>query len=339
MDFIDPIRLYFTNSQYNSILEDANRFQICNRNKPNINRFINILIRNYHSDFECTKLNPIKDYISVVDTVYDQTIQIKLKTMFYDISLESSGEKKHKTISFKPQKDISVLLDNIQSNFITPLNLSFPIYIRMLIDSFFQLPIYKREIYLFKENYSKIQNAIDKQKSISFKTNDNSIFEMKPYLIMEHKEKIYNYVIGKVKNNQNDCYEIATRKLMNITEVSVHFNSESDITFSDTDFKAFHKMIKNGVQFKYGDNEEPIIILFNQKAYDLFKIRYLNKPMPVKTTQLENNQYLLEFDCSYFQAKTFFYIFAEDIKIISPKVLATEFKNSYLNAASQYNQK
>ena len=24
MDFIDPIRLYFTNSQYNSILEDAN---------------------------------------------------------------------------------------------------------------------------------------------------------------------------------------------------------------------------------------------------------------------------------------------------------------------------
>lgn len=25
---------------------------------------------------------------------------------------------------------------------------------------------------------------------------------MKPYLIMEHKEKIYNYVIGKVRNNQ-----------------------------------------------------------------------------------------------------------------------------------------
>lgn len=71
MDFIDPIRLYFTNSQYTSILEDANRFQICNKNKPNINRFINILIRNYHSDFECTKLNPIKDYISVIDTVYD----------------------------------------------------------------------------------------------------------------------------------------------------------------------------------------------------------------------------------------------------------------------------
>ena len=167
MDFIDPIRLYFTNSQYNSILEDANRFQICNRNKPNINRFINILIRNYHSDFEYTKLNPIKDYISVIDTVYDQTIQTKLKTMFYDLSLDSSNEKKNKTISFKPQKDISVLLDNIQSNFITPLNLSFPIYIRMLMDSFFQLPIYKREIYLFKENYSKIQNAIDKQKGLT----------------------------------------------------------------------------------------------------------------------------------------------------------------------------
>ena len=115
MDFIDPIRLYFTNSQYNSILEDANRFQICNKNKPNINRFINILIRNYHSDFECTKLNPIKDYISVIDTVYDQTIQTKLKTMFYDLSLDSSNEKKNKTISFKPQKDISVLLDNIQT--------------------------------------------------------------------------------------------------------------------------------------------------------------------------------------------------------------------------------
>ena len=96
-------------------------------------------------------------------------------------------------------------------------------------------------------------------------------------------------------------------------------------------------MIKNGVQFKYGDNEEHIIIQFNQKAYDLFKIRYLNKPMPIKTTQLENNHYLLEFDCSYFQAETFFYIFAKDIKIISPKVLATEFKNSYLNAANQYN--
>lgn len=33
MDFIDPIRLYFTNSQYTSILEDANRFQICNKTK------------------------------------------------------------------------------------------------------------------------------------------------------------------------------------------------------------------------------------------------------------------------------------------------------------------
>lgn len=234
---------------------------------------------------------------------------------------------------------LTILLDNIQSNFIIPLNLSFPIYIRIFIDSFFQLPIYKREIYLFKENYSKIQHAIDQQKSISFKTNDNLIFEMKPYLIMEHKEKIYNYMIGKVRDNQSGCYEIATRKLMNIAEVSVHFNSESETVFSDADIKAFNKMIKNGVQFKYGDNEEHIIIRFNQKAYDLFKIRYLNKPMPIKTTQLENNQYLLEFDCSYFQAKTFFYIFAEDIKIISPKVLATEFKNSYLNAANQYNDK
>ena len=203
------------------------------------------------------------------------------------------------------------------------------------MDSFFQLPIYKREIYLFKENYSKIQHAIDQQKSISFKTNDNLIFEMKPYLIMEHK--IYNYVIGKVRDNQSGCYEIATRKLMNITEVSVHFNSESETVFSDAGIKTFNKMIKNGVQFKYGDNEEHIIIRFNQKAYDLFQIRYLNKPMPIKTTQLENNQYLLEFDCSYFQAKTFFYIFAEGIKIISPKSLATEFKSSYLNAANQYN--
>lgn len=232
---------------------------------------------------------------------------------------------------------LTILLDNIQSNFITPLNLSFPIYIRMLLDSFFQLPIYKREIYLFKENYSKIQNAIDQQKSLSFKTNDNMIFEMKSYLIMEHKEKIYNYVIGKVKNNQSGCYEIATRKLMNIAEVSVHYNCGSDTTFSDTDIHTFHKMIKNGVQFKYGNSEEPIIIQFNQKAYDLFKIRYLNIPVPIKTTQLENNEYLLEFDCSYFQAKTFFYIFAEDIKIISPKSLATEFKSSYLNAANQYN--
>lgn len=209
----------------------------------------------------------------------------------------------------------------------------------MLIDSFFQLPIYKREIYLFKENYSKIQNAINKQKSISFKTNVNIIFEMKPYLIMEHKEKIYNYVIGKAKNNQSGNYEIATRKLMNITEVSVHHNSESETVFSDTDINTFNKMIKNGVQFKYRDNEEHIIIQINQKAYNLFKIRYLNKPMPIKTTQLENNEYLLEFDCSYFQSKAFFYIFAEDIKIISPKVLATEFKNSYLNAANQYNNK
>lgn len=131
----------------------------------------------------------------------------------------------------------------------------------MLMDSFFQLPIYKREIYLFKENYSKIQNAIDKQKSISIKTKDNSIFEMKPYLIMEHKEKIYNYVIGKVRNNQNGCYEITTRKLMNITEVSVHFNSESDITFSDTDIKTFHKMIK----MVFNSNMEIMknILLFN----------------------------------------------------------------------------
>ena len=83
---------------------------------------------------------------------------------------------------------------------------------------------------------------------------------MKPYLIMEHKEKIYNYVIGKVRDNQSGCYEIATRKLMNIAEVSVHFNSESETVFSDADIKVFNKMIKNGVQFKYGDNEEHIII-------------------------------------------------------------------------------
>ena len=203
-----------------------------------------------------------------------------------------------------------------------------------MFTNFFKLPTFEREKIIFKKVYSTIQTAINSDLNIKIITYDNTTLFLKPHSILTNSEGIHNYVIGKTKINDTDQFYIFPQRINLISNVII--NRKTKYQFTEADYDIIKKMIRNGVQFFYQSKEENITIEFTKKGFDLYKRTFLQKPEPISPIKIENNKYILEFDCSLFHMQIYIYKFGEDAKIIKPKILAETLKDFYFKAYSKY---
>ena len=172
------------------------------------------------------------------------------------------------------------------------------------------LPVYKREQVIYKDELSKINNAIIKKEKLSYYRKDTGKRHiLNPYSVETSSYEMFNYLVGQFDYSEKHKTSIRISKISDI--VPIHESAE----FTD-DFEICLKaMRRNGIQFAMDEVVLKTVEL-NENQYNAYKRKYLDRPAIVSET-LTDGIHICTFDCSDFQLETYFAPF--DNNIIIPK--------------------
>lgn len=311
------IKVNLNESVYNKLIEDIKLFKISKSDKSiNKNKFLNLLIRNFYSDFEKNLDKSIKNINDVIDDIEkSKEIAFRLKNNISD----SKNNYYNKSITFIPDEDNRLIFKDIHSN---QNYISDSAYVRNMIIEYLTYPQYKREEIIYNDSVEKILSSIKNKNVIYFTINDENII-FKPYKLGTSKEEVYSYLIGKKDNGEIKSYNI-----YKIKEIII---KKDRFEFSEEETKLFDEIIKNGIQFAY-QSPYKVNIVLTSRGIKLFEKRYVNRPIPIS---IDGNKY--SFSCSYDQLKSYFLAFGREA-YIKGKRLRDDINEEYLKAIEMYNK-
>lgn len=219
-----------------------------------------------------------------------------------------------------------------------PINASESEYLANIIYSYLKEPQYERERIIYKDIIKTINEAIQSNRSIRIKTksskenNENNfiIQNVDPKEICTSKEGLYNYLLYQVYSEKNQKYYASTIHIYNI--LSVYVDKKQRIFYPDIE-KQFLKMKRNGVQFSINGNVVYKIKL-TDKGKVLFNSRYLERPVPLSNSDIDNGIYY--FDCSELQFKSYFAPFGKEVIFLEPKKIIHELVQEYKDIINSY---
>lgn len=250
--------------------------------------------------------------------------------------------KKGKALSFRLDKDsMEYLSDEGQkeSDFYDD---NVGRYVKAVIEEYSELPYVERERIWYKDFLDTIALAVVKKKTLklvlhsvsrSEGTDKNNVVYLKPLGYRQDSELLYNYVVGMTASSADGPWSAGALRLTSVKDCKC---LEQAAFISEADEKRLEEAIeKNGVQYLSDTHTtQKIVVAFTSRGERLY--RQLRHLRPMYTAKLSPLTYV--FDCTLFQAETYFFKFGQDAKIIEPESLAEKFRQRYYAAAAAYSQ-
>ena len=324
----EKIKIYIPDSINNILLKDMERFEFYKKDGSlNRNEFYNTLIINYYEQYEESQsslFSHIKETISerssleenrISDIAADILQYVDVKTYHLD------KEKFDVSISIKPTRKSSDDISYIQSCLLGNSTLSN--YFRNMFASYSLLPQDKRETIIFKENFDRINEAINKQRKIYFRmSSSEKPHIVSPYKIANSKEELYNYLLCQ-NNELPRCFRVGRMRQIKI------LNESSD--FKETIVSDLEKMARYGPQFAYESDHGPIKVKLTPKGQKQYRAMYLHRPQYFR---IEDDIYY--FDCSREQAFQYFSRLGSNALILEPQDLRDDMHRFFSSAEYRY---
>lgn len=331
----NQITLYLDPIAYEKIIKDQETFKL-GRIKSEI---LKKIIVNHYEKYSIS-IDTLKQKIE--DTIFEEcnickfnnenfeNIVWKLTKYLHENPVKNANKKNENKIKIhirenKKDSELGFIIDSC------PKNSSLSEFLANIIYSYLEEPQYEREKILFSDTINAINVAIKNNQSIRIKTKpENKIQHINPKEICVSKEGLYNYLLYQIYNDESKSYCARTIHIYNI------LNVHSDLcprTFEPCVEEQFNKMKRNGVQFSINGNTIYKIKL-TEKGKQLFKTRYLERPEPLKDSDVNKGIYY--FDCSEMQFSTYFAPFRENIIILEPKEMVDEILKEYNAAINLY---
>ena len=215
-------------------------------------------------------------------------------------------------------------------------------YVKTVVEEYCEQPYVGRERIWYKDFLDEVQLAVAKKKILKLVLHSvsnyegvpkNNIVYLKPLGYRQDSEFLYNYVVGMTASSTDGPWIPGAIRL---TSVKDYKCLEQAAFISKTETKSLEEAIqKNGVQY-LSDNHttQKIVVKFTPRGERLYRqLRHLRPIYIAKQTTL-----VYEFDCTLFQAETYFFKFGHDVKILEPESLAEKFYQRYCAAAATYTQ-
>lgn len=334
------ITIYLDPSAHENIRRDQHLFQTGTNKSKIIKQIIINYFEKYENDINELK-QKIKDIIEVeIDSNnFDESsyLNISWKITQYlceNTVIKNESKKKDKIHIRKNKNDDK--LDFILNS--CPVNASMSEYLANIIYSYLKEPQYEREKIIYKKNINDINNAIKNNRSIKIKTksykgnnaNGFIIQNIVPKEICTSREELYNYLLYQTYSEKKQKYFASTIHIYNILNVYIDKKSRE---FEPDIEKQFIKMKRNGVQFSINENTIYKIKL-SDKGKKLFDSRYLERPVPLPNSDI--NQGIYYFDCSALQFKSYFAPFGEEVIFLEPKEIIQEIVKEYEDIINYY---
>ena len=329
----EKIRVNLSKRTLDLLLKDAENFEFFKKDGTlNKNAFLNQLITNYHEDYARKQKEMLEIIARSISELNDASYEAEngAYQILNRLNLYQNGtdENSEVHISFRPTRTSSSTIDFIEHHELKDSSRSN--YYRMLFDSYCALPQDKRERIIFRDLVEQIEEAITEDRQIYLLSKNNFLLgksgiTLSPYSLSLTREELYNYLLAEI----DEYHAVRTMRLCRIR--SIRILTEKRV-FSDQVKKILDKMIVNGPQYPYQeDEEERIEVRFTDEGLRMFKVYYLHRPVPVS---IEDHVYT--FECSYMQAMTYFSRFGENALIISPVKLRKKMLEYHSIARKKY---
>ena len=189
-------------------------------------------------------------------------------------------------------------------------------FMRSLLIRYATNPKNKRELFIFKEFFERLNLAIKDKKNVYITFNDDRKVKITPYYIGSSDLEIANYIF---------CYDVLEGKYKNykLNYLKQVYTISENGNWKDKEY--IENVIKNFDPFLSKGNN--IKIWLSKNGEKLLKSIKVNRP---KLISSENNIY--EFEASEEQVKRYFSYFFDDAIILEPKELKDWFIERYENA-------
>ena len=189
-------------------------------------------------------------------------------------------------------------------------------FMRSLLIRYATTPKNKRELFIFKEFFERLNLAIKDKKNVYITFNDDRKVKITPYYIGSSDLEIANYIF---------CYDVLEGKYKNykLNYLKQVYTISENGNWKDKEY--IENVIKNFDPFLSKGNN--IKIWLSKNGEKLLKSIKVNRP---KLISSENSIY--EFEASEEQVKRYFSYFFDDAIILEPKELKDWFIERYKNA-------
>ena len=189
-------------------------------------------------------------------------------------------------------------------------------FMRSLLIRYATNPKNKRELFIFKEFFERLNLAIKDKKNVYITFNDDRKVKITPYYIGSSDLEIANYIF---------CYDVLEGKYKNykLNYLKQVYTISENGNWKDKEY--IENVIKNFDPFLSKGNN--IKIWLSKNGEKLLKSIKVNRP---KLISSENNIY--EFEASEEQVKRYFSYFFDDAIILETKELKDWFIERYENA-------
>lgn len=317
------IKVNIDSKSYQTLLNDMKLFRIVKSDgTPNKNKFMNLLFKNYYSD-----------YIKETETIISNTLSImkkydlenndfarELGIELFDYNHNSINTYYNESLTFYLSEENEFIFNTINSSLA---HLGASAYFRKLIYRYLLNPQYKREEIIYKHILEPIYKAINNKEIIKIKLQNNELI-MKPYKIGTSKEEIFSYLLGLSKGEPISIH---------ILKIKVAVSMKNTFSFTNEEEKNLSNIYRIGIQYPFKEICHAEVEL-NEAGIKMYESKYLNRP---EYTKIIGNHYF--FDCSFYQLSLYFLSFGNSVKIITPKELSKKIYATHKSYINSYENK
>lgn len=220
-------------------------------------------------------------------------------------------------------------------------NISQGDYIKSLIEEYARKTVFNRESIYFKKTLEDLDalldSAKDDKKRLLLTLTNGSRFIIKPYRISYDYEADYHYIVGMGAKEGTKDFVPASYRISRIEKIAPRSMSSGSGKITEKEKKTIEQKIKdNGISYILGESVEHIIKL-TSNGMNMYNSIFHQRPTYDQIQKGDNGSYIMTFTATNRQITNYFFTFANEAEIISPKETREWIQNRYKSAYDSYN--
>lgn len=203
-------------------------------------------------------------------------------------------------------------------------------YLRAVLEEYAAKTVYQREAIYFDPQMRLIQASAANGELLRIRLKKGSEFEVRPYGVLGDRQETYHYLVGLSRpDGTREPEKPYNFRLSNIVKLEVSFRRSGRLTKEERD-KIEDRIRSVGVQF-LGQQQETIRIRLTEKGRQEYGRQLHLRPAARERTAVDDGLYHWEytFNCTPFQAQTYFLKFCGKAKVVAPQSLRDIFAQEY----------
>lgn len=323
------------------IRSDAEQFEIYKANGEdiNLNRFLSMLIVGYYNGYKQERnetAEAIRELVAPHVRSNRQKDELTEQIMEHVVLPEVSRRKGKQSValSLKPTYDTDQIIAEINQSLIGTSDYISQ-YLRRMLMSYCEKPIYEREKIIFHEKVEFLEEACALGREVSFTTiyNPKVIHHVIPYELTHGSEERFNYLLGQEYNKTLKRNIAVSFRLCRINRPSYYLSSG---TLEESTREYLEKTKKSSPQYAINEDTETCVRL-SENGQQSFKSIYFGRPAPKRREKEKDGSMLYYFQSSLDQLYRYFVRFnAGEAEVLYPEQLRERLRRFYESALKVY---